>query len=300
MSKYDDLMARVVRSITESIESGEADDNDYSAPWTKLGMTEIFAPINATTGQYYTGGNVGLLALGAYDMGFTDGRWATYKQWKKLDVQVRPVKEVGHGVQAVRWVKPKDKTDADGNKVKSRGLIPIVFTLHNAEQVDQSNLEVAKLAPTPEVPHAEDVLAATGAKISHGGDRAFYRSSTDEIQLPTRDQFDDSDGYYSVAFHELTHWTSHTDRCKRDLKGKFGSEAYAAEELVAELGSAMLMARLGLSLQPRLDHAQYIASWLKALQDDPRRIWTASSEASKAVKFILPAEAEIEREVVAA
>ena len=139
---------------------------------------------------------------------------------------------------------------------------------------------------------AEAFVRATGAAIAHGGTRAYYRPSTDTIQLPDRTAFVGTatstaqESYYSTLLHELTHWTSPEQRCNRTLGKRFGDDAYAMEELVAELGAAFLCAELGITMEARLDHAQYLASWLSVLKADKKAIFTAASGASKAVEFL--------------
>ncbi len=86
--------------------------------------------------------------------------------------------------------------------------------------------------------------------------------------------------------HELTHWTASAHRCNRDLSGRFGSDAYAMEELVAELGAAFLCAELGITVEPRIDHAQYLAHWLNVLKADKRAIFTAASKAAEASAYL--------------
>jgi predicted DNA-binding WGR domain protein len=142
------------------------------------------------------------------------------------------------------------------------------------------------------IEQAEALVRATGASINHGGGRAFYRSSTDSIQLPPREAFIGSptsspaEAYYSTIFHELTHWTSEPTRCNRELGKRFGDNAYAIEELVAELGAAFLCAELGITDEPRADHAQYLATWLSVLKADKKAIFTAASKASEAAAFL--------------
>jgi antirestriction protein ArdC len=119
------------------------------------------------------------------------------------------------------------------------------------------------------IEQAEAFVARTGATIHHGGSRAFYRPSTDSIQLPPRETFigtatnTAAEAYYSTLLHELTHFTSHEMRCNRQLGKRFGDEAYAMEELIAELGAAFLCAELGITSEPRADHAQYLDHWLE-------------------------------------
>ena len=149
----------------------------------------------------------------------------------------------------------------------------------------------AKAAPTLDpvarIDHAEKFLHATGAKIAHGGNRAYYSLSTDAVQMPPFESFRDADSYYSTLAHELTHWTGSKNRLDRDFGGhRFGSNAYAQEELVAELGAAFLCADLELALEAREDHSAYIANWLEVLKGDSRAIFTAAAHAQRAADFI--------------
>lgn len=142
------------------------------------------------------------------------------------------------------------------------------------------------------IERAEAFVAATGAVIHHGGSRAFYRPSTDDIHLPPREAFigtatsTAAEAYASTKLHELTHWTSAETRCNRQLGRRFGDDAYAMEELVAELGAAFLCADLGITDTPRADHAQYLDHWLRVLKADKKAIFTAASKASQAKTFL--------------
>jgi antirestriction protein ArdC len=127
---------------------------------------------------------------------------------------------------------------------------------------------------------ADDFLCATGADIREGHGEAFYVPSHDFISMPAFDAFKGADHFYNVAFHELTHWTGHKSRLDRDLKNRFGSRNYAAEELIAELGAAFLCAEFGFDGDVR--NAGYIASWIELLKADKRAFFTACSKASKA------------------
>ena len=138
---------------------------------------------------------------------------------------------------------------------------------------------------------AETLLQASGAVILEQGGKAFYRPSTDEIYMPERCRFINDESFYAVALHELTHWTGHPSRLDRDFSGRFGTEAYAFEELVAELGAAFSCADLGLIPATMDDHARYIDSWLKVLKNDKKAIFTAASQASKAHSWLMAAAA---------
>ena len=103
--------------------------------------------------------------------------------------------------------------------------------------------------------------------------------------MPSQAAFPEPINWYRTALHELGHWTGHGSRLDRDQKGGFGSEAYAKEELVAEMAAAFTCASLGIA--PTVRHSDYIASWLSVLRDDEKAIFRAASQASKASDYLL-------------
>jgi antirestriction protein ArdC len=130
-------------------------------------------------------------------------------------------------------------------------------------------------------------LGSIGADIGHGGNRAFYNVTNDTIQMPPFVSFRDADSYYATLAHRCTHWTGSTSKRNRDFGGhRFGGDAYALEELVAELGAAFLCADLELSLEPREDHASYIATWLNVLAQDNCAVFTAAAHAQRAAEYL--------------
>jgi antirestriction protein ArdC len=157
----------------------------------------------------------------------------------------------------------------------------------NASQLESvpARFEQFSVRAWEPIEYAEQLLSQSGAVIRHGGNRAYYLPTDDYIQLPPVASFSQSDDYYSTALHELCHWTGHPTRLDRVQGRVNGKEAYAFEELVAEIGAAFLCAHCGLSA--RLEHASYIDSWLNALRRDKRLIFVAASGAQKAVDFVL-------------
>ena len=116
---------------------------------------------------------------------------------------------------------------------------------------------------------------------------AAYSLGEDRIRMPPLAAFRDAEGYYATLAHEAVHWTKHPRRLDRDTgKKRWGDAGYAAEELVAELGSAFLAADLGIEIEPRADHAAYVASWLEVLKGDKRAIFTAASMAQRAADYL--------------
>src|SRR5690606_5171848 len=118
--------------------------------------------------------------------------------------------------------------------------------------------------------------------------KAFYSPASDHIQLPRPEMFTDMAGFVAVRAHETLHWSGSKHRLDRQFGKRFGDQAYALEELVAELGSCFLCADLGITpeLEPRPDHASYLCSWLKVLADNKRAIFSAAANAQRAVAYL--------------
>jgi antirestriction protein ArdC len=250
-----------------------------------------------SSGRRYRGINVLLLNLQAMQCGYSVNRWLTFQQARALGASVRKGE---HGTEVVLFkmlelgsgaTDPAPTASSTGRKV-----IPLLrsFTVFNAAQIDDLP---PSLTPAPATVRAweaceaaEAILQSSGAAIAHGGARAFYSPGQDRIQLPERSAFATATGYYQVALHELTHWTGAEKRCNRPLLGRQHMEAYAFEELVAEMGSAFLTDHCG--LPGVLQHASYIESWLTALRNDKRLIFSAASLAQKAADYLLPQATE--------
>ncbi|HCM9655503.1 DUF1738 domain-containing protein [Enterobacter mori] len=272
-----DIYQTVTDSIVQALESGV---KPWVCPWVRNG-TAAGLPANFSTDTAYSGINIMLLWCSATKQGFQDSRWLTYKQAQELGGQVRKGET---GTTAI-FYKTLEKEADDGEIEK----IPMLksFTLFNVEQIDGLEIETApqpvtKFDPLPQV---EAMIIRTGAKITERGVKAYYQPSTDEIRLPERFRFEDAANFYATGLHELVHWTGAKHRLNREKGGRFGSGGYAFEELIAELGSAFLMADLGVTGE--VQHESYVASWLKALKGDKRYIFQAASAASKAHRYLM-------------
>lgn len=284
-----DVYQQVTDRIIAQLEQGVA---PWVRPWAAGGLHR-----SGRTGRVYRGINQVLLAMQAVAEGYGDNRWITFKQAKDLGGHVRkgergtPIVFWKFGEVQVTDAAGEPVTDASGEPVTERKLrFTRFFTVFNVEQCD--GLDTDQLPSTErEGARGADLLAeadryieATGATIRHGGDRAFYSLTHDAITLPERDRFHSTAGYYSTAFHELTHWTGHDSRCARTFGERFGDSAYAAEELVAEMGSAFLCAAHG--IEGSLQHPEYIGHWLAVLKADKTAIFTAASKAQQAVDHL--------------
>jgi len=263
----------IAQSITDNvIKALKAGTAPWVKPWNSNGVD---APFNPISKRYYNGINFIQLSM----MPGLTHNWVTYKQAQSVGAQVR---KGSKGVPVI-YFSPLEVQDRVTNEVKKIPMLK-TYTVFNADQVDGLELPApAERNMNESIASCEAFIKAQRAEFKHGGNRAFYVPSLDYIQLPALDQFKSSADYYATALHELSHWTGHESRLNRDFSGRFGNEAYAFEELVAELGSAMLCAHN--KIDGQLQHASYIASWLKVLNDDPKNILKASALAQKILDY---------------
>lgn len=269
-----DVHQAVTDQIVATLEAGQTET--WQCPWHRKGGS---LPVNALTGRRYRGINTLALWCAEQTHGYGDTRWATYKQRSELGAQVRK----GERSTPITFFKELGE-DEDGRKrVVARASYGF-----NASQVEGTP-EAGEPLPPSEWTIAEvyeGFVERTGAAVLRGGEMACYIPSQDLIRIPSRNRFPTSHGYASTMAHELVHWSGAKGRLDRDLSARFRTQAYAAEELVAELGSAFLMAELGLEATPHPTHASYLASWLTLLKSDNRAIFTAASAASRAASYL--------------
>jgi antirestriction protein ArdC len=276
---------RVTSAIVNAIEQGAG---TYRMPWV-IRQDKGFSPVSIGSAKPYRGVNVLVLWSQAQSKGYGSSLWGTYRQWTELGAQVRKGEK---GSPVVYWgtVDSKQTDDAEAEGGTRARLFAKGYTVFNADQVDGLRMPKRfqpKLSHNQRIARAEAFFTPL-AQVRDGGNRAYYRPSAPEaVYMPAFDQFPQAEQYYSVLAHETTHWTSHESRCNRELGKRFGDSAYAMEELIAELGSAFTMAHLELETTPRVDHAQYIDSWLKVLRADSRAIFTAASKAQQAADWMI-------------
>jgi antirestriction protein ArdC len=270
--------------ITAAIETALAGDLPvWRRPWRTLraaGATGI--PQNAVSGHAYRGVNTVLL----WTRMDADARYLTYRQAQQLGGHVRKRE---HGTQVVFWQKRSYTVkDEAGEESAKSSLLMKVYTVFNLSQCEGVALPEASKAPEPQEPPPTitQVYSTLGTAVDHGGNQACYVPSHDKVIMPRPESFTSPDAYAATALHELTHWTGHKDRLAREFGKRFGDQAYAAEELVAEIGSAFLCASLGVDCALE-HHASYLDHWRKLLKSDPRAIVTAASKAQAAADYLM-------------
>jgi antirestriction protein ArdC len=238
-------------------------------------------PYNASSGRRYSGTNVLLLWLHAAAKGYSRPAYVTFNQARQAGGSVRK----GEKSIGVIFTSTFEKGEGDDKRVVPFARTTPVFNIDQCDGLPEAwyGKPVAK---TPVEIDAAFIafVAATGAKIGHGGDRAFYSTAEDRIQMPFAEAFTGANQYQATLLHELGHWTGHDARLNRTFGKRFGDKAYAAEELVAELTAAFLSAHLGITGELR--HSGYIENWIELLKDDPKAIFTAAAAASKAADHI--------------
>jgi len=283
----------IVDDLCKRMENG---DLPWHRPWGNMGG---ILPVNANTNREYGGVFNPLILMMASGTFGGDNRWSGFGQWAKSG---NPVRKGEHGVsiyfpnftcnacgcEAPPWVmvcRNKHNLTLAG----ARGIRGFQScTVFNNKQTVKplQSVDIPDIDPSVGYAQAAAVIKGCGAKVSHGGNRAFYRPSDDTITLPAPGSFKDPALYWATSLHEHMHWTGAACRLNRE------GVAYAFEELVAEMGAAFLCMRVGVKHDTLMDnHAAYLQAWVKGLRDDPKALMKAASLASKGMNFILKADA---------
>ncbi len=279
--KYDAAIDTVFRHLLSQIEAGAG---SFEMPWHR-GLPQA---VNAKTGKFYSGNNQWLLWHTCGKGQFTFNQWATLKQWRQLGASVRkgekgtlicifiPVKASRERLAAAQMKLFEPITAEDQRHYADYFKLKFQYLFNTAQVDGYFGNQPGLFDPLGDAEaRIAELVRRSGAMVHTEGERAFYHSVEDYIQLPELLRFKheadytSSEKYQSVLLHELIHWTGHSKRCNRSLMNRFGSPAYAFEELVAEIGSAILSSHFRSRVYPRIDHAQYVAGWLRVLKNDP-------------------------------
>ena len=288
MSEFHDAYSRITGKIIADLEQGV---RPWMRPWSaEHAAGRITRPLRHN-GIPYQGINVVMLWSASVAKGYACPLWLTFKQALEFGGSVRK----GERGELVVYANRITRTETGDDGTETARKIPFLkgYTVFNAEQCDglpahyTAAAAPPALTPLQRIDAADRFFAATGADIRHGGNRAYYAEGPDYVQMPPFETFRDAESHAVTHAHELIHWTKHSTRLARDMgRVRYGDEGYAKEELVAELGSAFLCADLGITPEVRDDHAAYIATWLQALKDDKRLIFTAASHAQRAADYL--------------
>ena len=286
-----DIYADVTQKVVDALAQGV---RPWACPWRHQQAGYAVRPLRQG-GVPYRGINVVLLWAASKVRGYQRGTWLTFKQAEASGGRVRKGERGELVVYASRHATAEATGAAeDGTQQTPEAARVFGFlrsdTVFNVEQVD--GLPAAEppppssTSPATTDQRAEAFFAATGARVQHGGSRAFYAPGPDLVQLPEPAAFKDANSYTATKAHELAHWTGHRQRLGREFGRRFGDAAYAVEELVAELCAAFICADLQIGAEPREDHAAYVADWLRVLKADSRAVFTAAAQAQLAADYL--------------
>jgi antirestriction protein ArdC len=264
-------------------------------PWHHNGSSTT-RPTNVQSGKRYRGINILALWAAADSAGYGDGLWGTYKQWHSAGAQVRKGERA---TTVVLWkeFKPKHhdgEDEGEGSEDDGRPrLFARAFWVFNRAQVDNDDPPARPVLPEADrIAEADRFFAGLNIPMVSGHHDAHYRIDEDRIYMPAFGSFTSPAAFAGTLFHEAGHATGAKHRLDRDFGKGFGDRARAMEEAVAELTASYVLADLGIAHHPRPDHAAYIASWLKLLEDDPKAIFTAASKAQQAADWMHALQAE--------
>ena len=286
-----DIAASITATILDKLEAGT---KPWVQPWRGAPVSR---PLRHC-GSVYRGINTLMLWMAAQAGGYASPYWMTYRQAELLNGQVRKGEKASHAV-LYKTIPARDVRDGDGSidndndDTRTRRLLR-GFAVFNADQIDGLSARyypiAADNAPMPEGfhrPQLEAFFERVPAQVRHNGSQAYYNLTRDEIVLPPLSCFSSYDAYFATRAHETAHWSGHKSRLDRQFGKRFGDQAYAFEELVADMTSAILGALLGLPEAQLDNHASYLANWVKVLKNDKNAILTAASQADIAVDYII-------------
>lgn len=273
---YEIVTEQVIRQLEQGV-----------APWRKPWRTEV--PCNLVSGKPYRGLNVFMLATQGYESRY----WLTFNQAKKLGGHI---KQGEKSTLVVFWHIGEERIirQTDGKERKSTPILLRYYNVFNVCQTEgiADKLGLGKSAPRiPSMDQCEAIVSGMpNPPAREQSDRAWYRPSTDTVGMPSRNLFNSSEEFYSTLFHELTHSTGHASRVGREgieQLNTFGSESYSREELIAEMGAAMLCGVTGIAPSTIQNSASYLQSWISRLRGDSKLLVSAASAAQKSADYIL-------------
>lgn len=296
--KKDAIKATMTKVVDDLIALVESSDGNWLQPWVNLGLGKQVR----STGELYRGTNQMFLGFIAASKALEQPHiWAGYNTWVTMGYRVRPGEKSSYRpiyASLVRTCTNHGSRKEDGRccgDMTSFMRVKLLRAIFHLTQVEAIEGEVQTLPevgveppPTVQPPEIVEAWKAGGMEFKEvDSDRAYFSPGDDYINLPPLGAFENQQGYYSTLFHEATHWTGHKSRLGRKVTNPFGTAAYAQEELIAEMGSAMTGAVLGFEPDLHAEHADYLANWLKVIKADPTKLYDAAVEAEKASHLLL-------------
>jgi len=289
-SKAKQYQLQMTQEIITMLKDSELKGFEY--PW----CGGDFQPLNPVTNKTYQGGNVFWLSIMQTKYNYEYNHWATGKQWKSIGGSIIAGSKSADRLQRV--ITPFIRKDAEDKEYLAGFGASCVFNRDQIENIPPV-VKPIKESPIKLRKKIESWINKLNMEIKHTTQpRAYYNKTDDYIHLPNLDMFHRQDGYYSTKFHEIIHATGHESRLNLDLKSKSKVKEYAIEELRAELGASFLCAKFGLKMDRREDHAIYIKSWIKALENNYELLWQSCKDAQLAIDWCdKQTDVQLERKV---
>ena len=278
----------------------ETEGTDWTKSWVQAST-----PINLISKKEYRGINNFWLSV----QGYQCGQWATFKQWNEKGYKIKKGEKsteiIFYQMKQIplKKLSPTQRETYSISKILPKYFLIRTYRVFNGQQIEDFKYDIAvpnqtKDLSKEQMAYLDDFFANTNAEIKHDSDRAYFSPVMDYINMPHLISFNESSSYYSVLSHEVTHWTGHESRLNRETITERNDENYAKEELVAELGAAFLSNLLGVTKEPRPDHAKYLNVWKARISEDCKVMVQAFSQAQKAVDYIYSFQ-KVENEEVA-
>lgn len=269
---------QVLDEIIKQLEKGTV---PWKQPWFSI------SKCNLMTGHVYRGTNRILLS------NFSDQFYLTFNQTNQLGGHVKK----GEKSKLVIFWKFSNRIEKDENgneEIKQNAPLIKTYRVFGLSQIEgiepdilekriqKSNMILKENKINMDI---DTFIDATHAQIEHTDQtKAFYAPGIDLINMPQLGQFENSDAYYTTLFHELTHWTGHENRCKRDLKNNYNANSYGKEELVAELGSALIANEF--KINRIKENAAYLENWLSAIRENKNILFSSATKAEEAINYL--------------
>lgn len=288
MSVYDIISEDRKKLVDKLIENMKNGDVIFKKGWD----INILSPQNPVSGAVYQGGNRLRLIEAAIENEYSDSRWLTFKQAQEKGWKI---KKGSKGILCEKWIFTKKEKELDKEtgkmiEVEKKLDKPVAsyFTVFNASQIEGiPPFKGNELNDEEKLKIANDFIRSSECPIKEiAQDKAYYSPFNDEIVLPLRESFRSEQAFLRTTIHEMGHSTGHPSRLNRDQINSFGTPGYAKEELVAELTSVFVQAKLGLKLEGEHfnNHTAYLKSWISVLENDPNELFRAANQAEKAME----------------
>lgn len=283
----------IAQQVIQQIEKGAS---NWEMPWHK----GIPLAINRVTGSLYGGMNLTILCNSCQIYNYSLNHWATLKQWRKLGGTVQKGEKSKRIVVVIKKNKKEELIDLrislfeDYSDKENFNFIFRRIPVFNIDQVRNLKITLPDLFQNEyySTDSIDLLVKRSGAQLYHGGDEAYYQKKEDYIQMPYKASFHSTiyssaiEGYYTTLLHEIIHWTGHSQRCNREGIVAYSEVLYAFEELVAELGCAILSTHFQQRIEPRAEHAKYIGDWLRVLKHDFNFYYQAQNQAIQAIYWL--------------